>query len=103
MAISISPRIREKLAERHGVTEDEIRQCFINLEGEYIRDTREEHDTVPPTYWFISETTTRRKLKILFVARKVDTIDGPKTRIDIKTAYEPSQEEIDLYARRGMG
>jgi hypothetical protein len=101
MPIWISPRIQRKLAERHRVTEDEIRQCFMNIEGDYLRDTREEHGTDPPSYWFISETNRRRKLKIVFVASKIETPNGAQTRIAIKTAYEPAPEELELYDRRG--
>jgi hypothetical protein len=102
--IWISDRVKLKLAEKHGgVTADEIHQCFQNLDPDYnyLRDTREEHASDPPTYWFISETNQRRKLKIAFIARKVDTPDGPKVRIDIKSAFPPDADEIELYARRG--
>jgi hypothetical protein len=102
MPIFISPRILKKLSERHNVSEDEVRQCFMNIEGGFLRDTREQHDTDPPSHWFISETNRRRKLKIVFVARKVETPSGAQTRIDIKTAYDPSAEEIELYSRRGQ-
>jgi hypothetical protein len=102
MPIVISQRILRKLAEKHRVSEDEIRQCFMNVEGSYLRDTREKHDTDPPTHWFISETNRKRKLKVVFVARKVETPNGAQVRVDIKTAYEPSAEEIDLYLRRGQ-
>lgn len=102
MPICISTRVKLKLAEKHGgVTEDEIIQCFQNLEGDYLRDPREQHDPDPPSYWFISETNQRRLLKIVFIARKMDSLDGSKVRIDIKTAYPPDAAEIELYARRG--
>lgn len=102
MPLFFSPGILKKLAEKHGVLEVEVRQCFINLEGSYLRDTREQHDTDPPSYWFISETNQRRKLKVVFVARKVDTPTGVQTRVDIKTAYPPAPDEIELYARWGQ-
>lgn len=63
--IWISDRVRLKLAEKHGgVSDEEIRQCFENLEPgwNYIRDTRDGHYSDPPTYWFISETNRRRQL-----------------------------------------
>jgi hypothetical protein len=103
--IWISDRIRLKLAEKHGgVSEDEIRQCFENLEPgwNYIRDTRDGHYSDPPTYWFISETNRRRQLKVVFIPRKVDTPDGQKVRIDIKSAFPPNAAEIALYTRRGQ-
>jgi hypothetical protein len=72
------------------------------LEGDYIKDTREEHLSDPPTYWFVSETNKRRVLKVVFVARKVKTESGTETRVDIKTAYAPDADDIELYKRRGM-
>lgn len=105
MSIWISPRVKQKLAEKHGgVSEDEIRQCFENLEEgwNYLRDPRDEHYSDPPTYWFISETNQRRKLEIIFIPRKVDTPDGQKVRIDIKSAFPPNATEIELYTRRGQ-
>src|SRR5690348_930513 len=104
MGIWISDRVRQKLAEKHGgVTDDEINQCFQNLAPgwNYLRDLREEHNTDPPSYWFISETNQRRKLKIVFITRRVDTPTGYKLRIDIKTAFPPNAAEVELYARRG--
>jgi len=102
MPLWYSEDVRKKLAEKHGVSEDEVRQCFENLEGDYIKDTREEHLTDPPTYWFVSETNKRRVLKVAFIARKVKTESGTETRVDIKTAYAPDADEIELYKRRGM-
>ena len=98
----ISPRVRKKLAEKHQVTEEEIRQCFLNFEGNYLRDLREDHQTDPPTWWFVSETNRRRKLKVVFIARKVETADGPRTQVEIKTAYPPDLQDIELYERRGQ-
>ena len=101
MSINISPRVRKKLAERHGVSENEVRQCFTNLDGRYLRDTREEHQTDPPTYWFIAETNRCRKLKVCFMAVKVETADGTKTRIDIKTAFAPDLGDLECWERYG--
>ena len=92
MAIWISDRVRAKLAEKHGgITDDEILQCFQNLEpgSKYLLDTREENQSNPPTVWFISETNRRRKLKIVFITRRVDTSEGYKLRLDIKLHIRP--------------
>src|SRR5688572_17053419 len=83
----ISASIREKLANKHGgITDDEIKQCFLNMPDgyEFIRDDREEHQTDPPTWMFISETNRKRKLKICFMVRAFETPDGPRNRIVIK-------------------
>ena len=101
MALWYSDDVRKKLSERHKVSEDEVRQCFENLDGEYIKDTREEHRTDPPTFWFIAETNRRRLLKVCFVAKKIKTESGSETRVEIKTAYPPNAEEIAIYKRFG--
>jgi len=102
MALWYSEDVRKKLAEKHKVSEDEVRQCFENsLDGNYIKDTREEHLTDPPTHWFISETNRLRVLKVVFVARKIKTESGYETRVEIKTAYPPSPTEIEIYNRLG--
>ncbi len=67
MFIEISSTTRKKLRDRHGVSEKEIRQCFLNRQKCFLEDEREKHQTVPPTQWFISLTNKNRELKILFV------------------------------------
>lgn len=93
MNLDISDRVRDKLSSKHGVTEAEIRQCFENREGRLLEDTRENHQTNPPTQWFISYTNHQRKLKLVFVIK-----DGV---IYLKTAYEPNQTELTIYSRYG--
>jgi hypothetical protein len=104
VAIIISPGIRAKLAEKHSVSEDEVRQCFENVEGAFLRDIREKHETDPPSHWFISETNRGRKLKVVFVARKVVAVEGTAGRVDIhiKTAFEPDEVDLRLYERFGF-
>ena len=48
MSLIISPNGQRKLATKHNVTKDEIEQCFMNHDGRYLRDEREEHATSPP-------------------------------------------------------
>lgn len=96
----ISDKVRHKLLTKHSVTEEEIVQCFHNHEEGYFRDTREEHNTDPPSWWFIAETNRRRKLKVVFMLRKLGP-DGVRTRIEIKSAFEPNETELDLFARAG--
>jgi hypothetical protein len=99
--IWISDHVRKKLAEKHQVTEEEVRECFMNVEGEYLRDRREEHRTDPPTFWFIAETDRRRLLKICFVSRKMPTPDGYVIRTDIKSAFPPDYEALAIWDRHG--
>jgi hypothetical protein len=89
MALIISPRVREKLALRHRVTDDEIIQCFAKRDGKYLIDKREEHVTDPPTRWFVAETDVGRLLKVIFM----QTNEG----IVFKSAYEPSEAVIRIY------
>ncbi len=93
MAVIISEKIREKLALKHNVTPDEVEQCFANRNGKYLKDTREDHATDPPTLWFIAETDYGRKLKVAFV---------PKNGNDyLRSAFEPNSTELSIYAKRG--
>jgi len=101
MPLWYSDEVRRKLAEKHKVSEDEVRQCFENREGDYLEDTREEHRTDPPTHWFVSQTNRLRVLKVVFVARRIKTESGSETRVEIKTAYPANPTEIDIYSRLG--
>lgn len=89
MAVVISPKIETKINEKHAVNRREVEQCFDNILGKFLYDTREKHDTDPKTQWFISQTNADRILKVVFVFR-----DG---NFYIRTAYEPNQQEVDLY------
>jgi len=84
MKFVVAGRIRQKLKEKHGVTPEEIEQCFFNRTGHFLEDTREEHRTHPPTQWFIAETDAGRRLKVVFV----EDVDADE--IHIKTSYEPN-------------
>jgi hypothetical protein len=90
----ISAAVREKLEVKHkGVSKAEIVQCFENRCGIYVVDDREDHRTDPATLWFVAETNAQRALKIVLMY-----IDG---NVHIKSAYEPNQDEIDLYEYKG--
>ena len=89
MAIKISTKVRSKLEQKHNVTQDDIEQCFATRTKGYLSDTREDHKTDPPTLWFVSETYFGRKLKVVFIMVDDD--------INIKSAFEPNDEEIRIY------
>jgi len=91
--IIISLDILNKLTEKHGVTRREIEQCFENRIGNFLIDSREDHQTDPPTLWFIAPTNRGRDLKIAFLH-----IDG---NIRIKTAFEPNEKEKEIYEKYG--
>lgn len=93
MDLSISVRTKDKLANKHAVTENEIEQCFLNRTGKYLYDLREQHQTDPKTRWFIAETNHGRLLKICFIPKTGGAI--------IRTAYEPNTNEINIYEKYG--
>ncbi|MCF8199757.1 MAG: hypothetical protein K9J42_13390 [Sulfuritalea sp.] len=93
MAVIFSQVIRDKLAAKHSVSEDDVRECFANKAGQYLEDPRADHQTDPPTLWFVSETNSGRRLKVIFVYR-----DG---NIFIKSAYGADENSIRIYERLG--
>ncbi len=86
----ISPKILAKLETRHGVSQREVVQCFYNQLRTTITDTREEHESDPPTEWFIAETDRLRRLCIVFVNRNGN--------IYLRTAFDPNADREALYA-----
>lgn len=95
MALKISAAVLEKLAHKHQVAKDEILECFANKEGGDLIDSRADHNTNPPTRWFIASTDFGRVLKVVFMRHE----NGD---IVIKTAYPPNQEEIRIYRKYGI-
>lgn len=94
MPLKISQDVREKLDQRHKVTEDEINECFANRTGKYLDELRQQHQTNPNTLWFVSETDHARKLKVVF-------IQHPDGVIEIKSTFPPNQTELNIYTRHG--
>lgn len=91
MALKCSPAVKQKLAQKHGVSLEEVQQCIANRDGNLLEDSREEHQTDPPTQWFIAETDFGRHLKVAFILKQGDVI--------VKTAYEPNGTEERIYKR----
>ncbi len=89
--INCSEAVLGKLTDKHNVSYLEIKQCFINIDGGFLEDSRDDHATRPITEWFIAETHKGRKLKICFVQ--------VGTEINIKTAFEPNAEESRIYEK----
>lgn len=92
-ALNISPAILAKLRDRHGVSRTEVEQCFQNRAGRLLTDNRALTKTNPPTLWFIATTNRGRSLKIVYIQRG--------TSVDLKTAYEPNEDEARIYRRHG--
>lgn len=93
MALIASNKILEKLSSKHGVSKDEVEQCFANRSGNYLFDPREDHQSNPPTQWFISENNFGRKLKVVFILKDGD--------VYLRTAYPPNETEIRIYKKYG--
>lgn len=89
----ISDKTAKKIIEKHGVTVVEICEAFMNRQGKSLEDSRLQHKTIPPTLWFIAPTNHNRKLKVVYIQ------DGGT--VEIKTAFEPNEEEKRIYARYG--
>jgi hypothetical protein len=93
MEIFISHSVKAKLDDKHGgVNEQEIRQCFANLDGPILTDSRARHLTNPVTRWFIAETDYGRLLKIAYMPFP--------DMFAIKTAYEPNEDEQRIYREK---
>lgn len=95
MRIKISPRIAQKMHEKHGVSEKELLECFENRRGADLFDTRAEHITDPLTRWFLAYTNHCRLLKIVFIP-----VDGV---MEIKSVFPPNEDEIRIYRKYGLG
>ncbi len=89
----VSAGVLAKLREKHKVSEREIEQCFENRCGLFLQDDREDHQTDPPTLWFIAPSNEDRPLKVIFMF-----IGG---NVHIKSAYEPEAEAIAIYEKLG--
>ena len=88
----ISDATAKKLKEKHHVEEHEVVECFQNRISRPLVDDREEHKTHPPTQWFISDTNTGRRLKVVFIQISA-------TECVIRTAYLPDEIEEKMYER----
>jgi hypothetical protein len=89
MRVVISAATLKKLSEKHNVTRAEVLQCFENRTGGLLLDSREEHQTNPPTLWFVAETDAGRVLKIVYVQRG--------DIVFLKTAYDANTDEKQIY------
>jgi len=88
--LTISPRVKEKLLKKHDVTESDVVECFCDMHRKFLTDTREDHLTDPPTLWFIGETNTGKRLKVILIYKEGEII--------IKSAFPPNEDEERIYA-----
>ena len=94
MPINLSDKMRAKLAAEHDVGEPEVHQCITNRTGKVLFDTRAQHQTNPPTVWFVAPTNKGRLLKLVYIRRGDD--------FDIRTCYEPNEDELRIYRKYGQ-
>ena len=91
--LSITTGVFEKLKGRHFIDRSEVEQCFLSRTGKDLIDHRARNRTNPPTYWFLSKTNKGRFLKIVYIQIVQEVI--------LKSAFEPNEEEIEIYRRFG--
>lgn len=96
MILHISDSVEQKLRDVHQVDQLEILECFGNQTRTMLIDDREEHKSDPPTKWFIAETDAGRHLKVVFI--QLTALD-----FVIRTAYEPDENEEELYQTKSRG
>lgn len=85
----ISPAIEEKITLKHRITRQDVEQCFINRARSYLLDNGLDHQTEPPTEWFISENDRGILIKVVFIFD-----DG---LVYLKSAFPPNSTEIRIY------
>lgn len=85
----INPAIQGKLALKHGISRSDVEQCFLNRTRSYLIDNRLDHQTDPPTEWFISKNDRGVLIKVVFIFD-----DG---MIYLKSAFPPNSTEIRIY------
>lgn len=90
--LRISQGVLEKLGTKHKVDRREVEQCFENKCGLFLMDDREDHQSDPPTLWFVAPTNKGRLLKIIFIYR-----DG---HMDLRSAYDADEATQRLYERK---
>jgi hypothetical protein len=89
----VSDPIKNKLQVRHSVSVRDVEQCFENKCGMYLQDIREDHQTDPPTLWFVAPNNSGRMLKIMLVFREGS--------VYLKSAYDATPELQALYEKYG--
>jgi hypothetical protein len=96
MDFLISRAVEQKLKSKHRVALPEVYECFENRTSEALIDNRQQHQTFPPTQWFISKTDTGRELKVVFIRLS-------ENQIVLKTAYDANDRVKQLYQSKIRG
>lgn len=88
----VSSHVQQKLLDKHGVTLNEVYECFTNRERPAFEDERADHQTDPPTFWFIAETDKRRILKVIYV--EYEEFFAIKSAFDANGTWIEKYEEM---------
>jgi len=81
------------LREKHQVERREVEQCFANKCGLSLIDSREDHQSDPPTLWFVAPTNRGRLLKVVFIFRE--------GKVFLRTAFEADELAQKIYNAHG--
>lgn len=93
MRILIYPLILDKLKNKHGVSADDVEQALLNRTGSLAKEVRPQNQGDEERFWFIATTDKGRELKVVFF------IDADEGALVIITAYEPNDDEVNLYEK----
>jgi hypothetical protein len=91
MKLVATEAVRAKLWDKHEVGIEEAEEAWRNCDGPWLIDEREKNKTQPPTVWALAWTDLGRLLKIVVIPHKAKGIAV------LRTAYEPDEEELELY------
>jgi hypothetical protein len=87
--LKISSQVEAKIRKKHGLERSNVEQCFSNIEGGFLIDTREDHKTDPATQWFVAEDNMGRIIKVVFIFSD--------EKIYLKSAFVANEDEIYIY------
>ncbi len=91
MQLIASKAIQDKILSEHDVMMIEAEEAFNNFAGYPLQDSRAKNRTKPETMWFLAETYDGRLLKVVY-------IPYPDQNLAVlRTAYEPDNDEVDLW------
>lgn len=93
MRIIIYSSILDKLKHKHDVSAEDVEEAFLNRQAGLAKELRPQNQGAEDRFWFISTTDKGRELKVVFF------FDLEKNVPVIITAYEPNNDEVDLYEK----
>ena len=93
LSLEASNFVREKIDSEHNVSFLEVEEAFNSFRGCFLIDDRESNfaGAGRKTLWCLSQTYEGRLLKLVIIP------DYGRDRCVLRTAYEPSHYEVDLW------